>query len=95
MSDFHITPLNLKIPKITIGEPMKDARSTTERISEIRRMMEMVAELETVRKKYGKGLTGSDTVNASLPLEDLEIKVYGSFANMVEKRLKYLEAEPE
>lgn len=61
---------------------MKDERTIPERIAEIRRMMEMVGELEAVRRKYGKGLTGSDTVNVTLPLDDLEVDVYGSFANM-------------
>jgi hypothetical protein len=32
-------------------------------------------------------------VNVTLPLDDLEIDVYGGFANMVETRLRYLEAE--
>lgn len=99
MTDYHIQPLNLKsIPKITTdllttGATMKDERTAAERIAEIRKMMEMVGELEVVRKKYGKTLRGGDTVNVTMPLDDLEIDVYGSFANMVETRLRLLERE--
>lgn len=72
---------------------MKDKRTVEDRIAEIRRMMQMVSELEAVRKKYRHTLTGGDTANVTMPLEDLEIAVYGSFANMVETRLRYLERD--
>lgn len=71
----------------------KDERTTAKRIGEIRRMLAIVAELEAVRRKYGKELKGGDTVPVTLPLEELEIDVFGSFANMVEARLRYLEQE--
>jgi hypothetical protein len=70
---------------------MKDDRTVPERIAEIRQMMELVSELEAARKKYGKTLKGCDTVNVTLPLDDLEIDVYGGFANAVETRLRNLD----
>lgn len=75
------------------GQIMKDKRTVEDRIAEIRRMMQMVSELEAVRKKYRQTLTGGDTANVTMPLEDLEIAVYGRFANMVETRLRYLERD--
>lgn len=72
---------------------MKDEITVEGRIAEIRRMMQMVTELEAVRKTCGQTLKGGDTVNVTMPLEDLEIAVYGSFAKMVETRLRYLEAD--
>jgi hypothetical protein len=70
---------------------VKDDRTVPERIAEIKQMMEMAKELELVRKKYGKGLTGADTTPAELLLGDLEKAVYGSFANAIEARLRHLE----
>jgi hypothetical protein len=70
---------------------LKDERTIEERIAAIRRMMQIVGELEAVRQKYGETLRGSDTVPVTLPLDDLEIDVYGGFANAVEARLRHLE----
>jgi len=70
---------------------MKDDRTVAERIAAIRQMMGMANELEVVRKKYGKGLAPSDKVSVGMPLDDLEMDVYGSFASAVEARLRHLE----
>jgi len=70
---------------------MKDDKTVPERIAEIRRMMEMASELEAVRKKHGRELTGADTTPAELLLGALEKEVYGSFANAVEARLRHLD----
>ena len=53
--------------------------------------MDVADELEVVRKKYGKGLATSDRVSVAIPLDNLEINVYGGFANAVETRLRNLE----
>lgn len=39
--------------------------------------MRMIGEFEAVREKYGETLKGSDTVPITIPLDDLEIDVYG------------------
>jgi hypothetical protein len=56
---------------------MKDDRTVPERIDAIRRKMRMIGEFEAVREKYGETLKGSDTVPITIPLDDLEIDVYG------------------
>jgi hypothetical protein len=66
-------------------------KTVPERIAEIRQTMEMVAELEAVRKKYGQTLKGGDTAPVTVYLEDLEIEIYGSFAKTIETRLRHLE----
>lgn len=59
---------------------MNDKRS----VEENRRMMQMVGNLEA-------DLRGGAAVNVKI-LEDLEIAVYGSFAKMLETRLRHLKA---
>lgn len=51
-----------------------------------RRVEERIAEVRRMMK-------GGDTVNVAMSLENLEIAVYGSFTNMIETRLQYLEAD--
>jgi hypothetical protein len=62
-----------------------------ERIAKIRQTMEMVHELEAVRTKYGFRLSGADTTPVEIQLGDLEVEIYGDFANAAEARLRHLE----
>jgi hypothetical protein len=70
---------------------VKDDRAVPERVAEIKKMMAMARELEAVRRKYGKGLTGADTTPAEMLLSDLEKDIFGSFANSMEARLSHLQ----